>query len=152
MQKLMFLVFFACILCIGESMVIQGEDYVMNIVASETSMEVDEIENDPLIMDGIEKAVDTENKKGNNFRRFVRHSVLGGSKELHEMEIYRIRIKLVESSCRNNEINMGRPIEECPAVENGVTEKCHMTLTTSPWSLITQDTNVEEIICQRTKN
>lgn len=79
--------------------------------------------------------------------RFVLHSVLGGTRELHEMEIYRLQIKLVESTCRNNELTMGQQIEDCPAVKNGLSQQCDMTLTNSPWSLFSRDITVEEMDC-----
>lgn len=63
------IIFLTCLVCIGHGMTIDGDDYVMNIIVGESHMDVGDIEKDPVIMTGVDKAVDDQNRKGNNMRR-----------------------------------------------------------------------------------
>merc|ERR1712243_85421 len=65
--------------------------------------------------------------------RLVRHSILKGTGQLVAGMLYKVQVKMVESTCKNIEENEGKGIERCPAKGSTVVKKCTVSLWHRAW-------------------
>lgn len=63
----------------------------------------------------------------------VLQSIIGGSSQVVSGAIYRIKVELVESTCRNIDENDGKGIKLCPARDDHKMKLCTVSIWTRPW-------------------
>lgn len=66
------------------------------------------------------------------FSRLVPTKILSASKQVVTGMIYRVNIKMEESTCKNTEWNKNKNVVDCPS-RNTVSQTCKFTIWSRPW-------------------
>merc|ERR1719494_1727584 len=96
-------------------------------------MIMDEILANKELLAGLDQEVEKFNSKRFNDFRVVRHSILGATKQVVAGMMYRVKVKMVESECKNVKENDGKTIEECPAKAGKQTLLCLVSVWSRSW-------------------
>merc|ERR1739838_807010 len=96
-------------------------------------MSLEELEADKLLMGGLDAEVEKMNANREQLFRTVRHSIVKATKQVVSGMLYRVMIRMVESTCDNEPENDGKTIKECPAAEGAMLTTCVISMWSRPW-------------------
>merc|ERR1712013_743084 len=96
-------------------------------------MTMDEILANKELLAGLDQEVERFNSKQFNDFRVVRHSIVSATKQVVAGMMYQVKVKTVESECKNVKENDGKTIEECPAKAGKQTLVCLVSVWSRSW-------------------
>merc|ERR1712076_359350 len=96
-------------------------------------MTMDEILANKELLAGLDQEVERFNSKRFNDFRVVRHSIVSATKQVVAGMMYQVKVKTVESECKNVKENDGKTIEECPGKAGKQTLVCLVSVWSRSW-------------------